>query len=266
MMKIFSVGIGSLLLLLPHSAYPTQQQEKKLPRIVMASISPSAASPLGHLSKAIYTEAFQRVGYDLVVIYLPPARASMAADAGMIDGELGRGPTYGVVHPALVRVDESAFTMTLSAYTTEPGVELPGWKALRDKSYKVEYRLGIEVSRSGAMNVVPAASLSSVPSTLQGLRKLAIGRTDVFIDFEEHVDPLLTQRCFVNSERIVRSGIMQQVQIHAYMSRKNLALAARLSAALRAMKHEGVIAAYQRRASEHPAPCGMPDQAAWPRE
>lgn len=243
-MKSTPYKLGCLLLLLPGYVQTRPTDNHELPRIVMASLAPPSATPLEYSSTKIYTEAFRRMGYELVVVSLPPARASMAAEFGKIDGELTRGPNYGIGHPLLVRVDEPAFTIALSAYSIKPGMRLSGWNRLREQAYRVEYRTGIEISQNAIAIMVPGARLSAVPSTIQGLQKLALGRTDVFIDFEPHVHLLLKQHRFPNSERIFHAGTMQHIPVHAYMSRKDTALAVRLAATLKAMKREGTMAAY----------------------
>jgi hypothetical protein len=237
-MKPVQFKVASLLLVVTHMGRADPPHDGKLPQIVMATLSPSTNTTAASPTVGLYTEAFRRLGYQLVVVHLPPARASAEADANRIDGELARGSHYGAAHPGLVRVEEPAYSITLAAFTVGPGLALSGWNGLRNKEYKVEYRFGIESARAGLAQIVPPVRLSSIPTTLQGLQKLAIGRTDVFIDFDVHVVPLLRTTSLANNARIYRAGTVQQVSLYAYMSAKNAALASQLAAVLKDLKRE----------------------------
>lgn len=222
---------------------------------VMATVAPEGYGMTETMLSAIYSEAFRRIGLCLFVIRLPAARASMENDKGMVDGELGRGPSYGLAHPTLARVGEPAAFMRLSAYVRDPGPDIAGWGGLRAKPYNVEYRLGIEAARKGLQAVSLSSPPSSVPHTIQGLKKLAVGRTDVYIDFDEHVGPLLQPHCLVLRRHITRAGVLQVLPVHAYLSRNNTALAAKLSAALKDMRDEGLLTSYQRVANSKAEAC-----------
>lgn len=104
---------------------------------------------------------------------------------------------------------------TLSAYATEAGLDPSGWSALRKQAHRVAYRMGIEASRYGVADFVP--------TTLQGLKKLAVGTTDVYIDFDDHVAMQLRRQVFVESRRIVWAGAMERFRVHAYLSPKRRA-------------------------------------------
>jgi hypothetical protein len=237
---------ASLLVSRFASAAPLQPVPQQT--VMMASLAPTAESATDGLSTAIYTEAFRRIGMRLVVIALPPVRSTFAAEHDSIDGELGRGPAYGAAHPTLARVEEPAFSLTLSAYTNAPAMQVNGWHSLSNQPYRVEYRWGIESASTGLQTIGSQGSVSSVSSTLQGLQKLAIGRTDIFIDFDEHVHRLLRQNCFANKGLIRRAGPLQRIPIHAYLSPHNASLAPKLSNVLKSMKREGVIKMYEQAA------------------
>ncbi|OEU64184.1 MAG: hypothetical protein BA870_10295 [Desulfuromonadales bacterium C00003094] len=91
--------------------------------------------------------------------------------------------------------------------------------------------------------VVEPARLSAVATPRQGLKKLIRGRTDVFIDAEVVIDPLLKQDEFQWANLVV-VGVMEEITIHAYLHKRHAPLAAQLSAVLKDIKSEGLIEHY----------------------
>ncbi|MYM65392.1 hypothetical protein GTP45_00910 [Pseudoduganella sp. FT55W] len=166
----------------------------------------------------------------------------------MVDGELGRGKDYGDSHPNLVRVNEPALSLTLAAYALNPTLKLKNWDSMQGDRWRVEYQRGMQMPSTRLASVVPASLQSTISSPRLGLRKLAAGRTDIYIDFAEHIDPLLKSEPFTFSELVVKVGNMERVAIHAYLNRRHAALEPKLSAVLRDMKTEGLIKAYTQQA------------------
>ncbi|MRW87529.1 hypothetical protein GJ698_26000 [Pseudoduganella sp. FT26W] len=235
-----------LFLLLPDladAAGPTERVERT---IVMSTLAPmSMGKPLS-LNAQIYSEAFHRLGYRLVVMPLPPLRATMLIELGLIDGELERSTEYGIAHPSLLRIDEVSQFRTLAAYVRDGSIKTFGWSSFNSSGHRFEYRMGIHVAEAGMANLVPNGQVSTINNTTQGLRKLALGRTDVYIDFDERVSLEMKTNPLLQDQRIYRSGTVQRVRLHAYLNQKNAALAPRLVEVLSAMKREGVVANYER--------------------
>ncbi len=213
-------------------------------KIVMANIISEDGTSFGRYISLIYREAFRRLGLDLVYVLRPPLRGEQESDFGVVDGQLGRGRNYGANHPNVVRVEEPAFMVHLAAFSTNPSMQLQGWESLRGKNLRIEYRMGVKAAQAMLEAIVPAGRLSNVANSLQGLQKIAIGRTDVYIDFDEYIVPLLGNEKFVGREHIVKAGTMETMAVHAYLHRKHAALAPKLSEVLRQMKKEGLMASY----------------------
>jgi hypothetical protein len=87
---------------------------------------------------------------------------------------------------------------------------------------------------------VDAARLSSVTHSILGLRKLAAGRTDLFIDGELLVESALTAAEFRGTS-IHKVAVMEELNGHSFLNSKHRALAGRLSETLAQMKREGLI-------------------------
>ena len=106
-----------------------------------------------------------------------------------------------------------------AAYTTDPELRFGGWDSLRHSDYKIEYRRGLAKAEQRLTKLVSEGNLSSIDSVAQGLEKLANGRTDIYVDVEE--------------------------TLHAFMHKKNEAIAPMLSDALRQIKSEGLFEKYK---------------------
>jgi len=200
-------------------------------------------SPSGKLYNLIYHEAFKRLGLEMEYRHLPPKRASVEADVGNIDGEVGRILAYGEDHPNLVRVDEAGISDAFCAFTMNHTISLDGWDSLRNTPYKVEYQRGVFRPEQVLIKIVPSVNLSNITSLRQGLRKLTKGRTDVYIDSEAAVMGLLATAEFKNNG-IQKAGVMEYVYYYAYLHIKHKDLAQKLAEVLKQMKAEGVVEQY----------------------
>lgn len=223
-------------MLLGHRAADAAPRRK----LVLVGAAELTDSFHGAWLKLIYREALRRLGYELELRSYPALRASMMSDAGQVDGEINRADRYGRRHKNMVRVEPAHFSTSFAAYA-RPAVHLrPGWESLRNRGYRVEYRSGVAISELQLPAVVPAADLSSASRTLFGLRKLKQGRTDVFVDLETVVEPLLRLPEFAGAG-IRRAAVMETVEMHAYLHARHRALAAQLSRVLAQLKREGYV-------------------------
>jgi hypothetical protein len=238
-----SLGV---LLLLPSIGEAAGPVGQALPTIVMSAFATPGLGKPRSLNTLIYTEAFHRLGYHLIVIPLPPLRATILVESDLVDGELERSAEYGAAHPSLVRIEEVTQTLTLGAYVSDQKIKINGWNSLLMTRYRFEYRTGIRVAQVAIPSYIPQEQISVIRTTEQGLQKLAVGRTDVYIDFDERVKWTMKMQTLLHDGHIFRSGTIQQVKINAYLSRKRAALAPELTTVLRSMKQEGVIANYER--------------------
>ena len=187
----------------------------------------------------IYTEAFRQLGVELEIRYLPAARAGAEAQAGKVDGELGRSLEYEATQTTMVRVSEPTLFVATAAYAKRPDIQLaPGWEGLRGTNYRTEYRFGYSITERKLTAVLPAAHLSAVQTSETGLRKLVLGRTDLFVDTAETIEPLLASPEFRDAG-IRLASVLQRGPLYAYLNKKHAALAPRLAAILKKMRESG---------------------------
>jgi polar amino acid transport system substrate-binding protein len=199
---------------------------------------------LGKWQRLTYTEIFKRLGIKVEFRDYPPKRASMEADAGNVDGEPGRPHRYAAEHPNLIRVEASPFFQNFSAFAAKNSIPLlKGWDSLKGTDYKVEYRRGVTTCETNLSKAVSKENLTDITDPIQGLKKLASGRIDLFIYDEEWILPLLQTPEFKDSK--IRSvGLMESVPLYAYLHKKHAALAPKMAEIIKAMKAEGLIEQY----------------------
>ena len=200
----------------------------------------------------IYTEVFQRLGYELEYKAYSSARASAMSDAGAVDGEINRVSGYQTAHPNLLRVEESHFPTKLVAFAVKPEINLKGWNSLKNTEYRVEYRRGTKIVKEGLTPNVAPRYLSTVATSEQGLKKLIMGRTDLYIDVEDLITEKLGNFDPIkfDSSSVYKAGIMAEDTLHVFLYKTKAALVPKISEVLKMMKDEGLIEQYKQIALE----------------
>ncbi len=236
---------GAMLLAAAAAAFPSALaragEGAATPRTLMLGLTNETYPSLhGVWASLVYRDAFQRLGYRADVQAFPAKRLTAMVESGELDGELHRAATYGDQHPSLVRVDESHFNTSFSAYAVTDLPLAAGWSGLSHTSYRVEYRAGVYRPETELKKVLEPERLSSVSSSVLGLRKLLAGRTDIFIEHDILMASLLSSDEFRHTG-IRRVVLMESVSGHAFLHPRHRELAPRLATVLATMKKEGSI-------------------------
>ncbi|WP_296000790.1 hypothetical protein [Rugamonas sp.] len=239
MFTISSLLRSALLATLMLGCAAVQAQDK----IILASIV-DQDSYAGRLLQLIYSDAFAQLHLDVELRYYPAARASAESKAGNVDGETSRSYEYGALHPELLRIEALVLSVTTSAFAHDPRIRVHGLESLRGSGYRIEYRAGYARAARQLVGVVPPALLSSVVDSRFGLKKLAIGRTDLYIDVEETVLPLLDVEPF-KSAGIYKAGVIDSFPVYCYLGRRHAGLAPRMAEILKKMKASGTLERYR---------------------
>ena len=216
-------------------------------KLIMASVRKESSYD-GTFLKLVFTDAFKRIGKEFVYKFLPPKRAGLMANSGEIDGELARTYSYNTKYSNLVRVEESFRSIRFSGFTTDPDIKLNGWESLVGTDYRVEYTRGAKICEINLRRVVAKEKLSQVNHWSFGLKRLIYGRSDILVELERTVLNALKTDDFKNSG-IKMAGLMEEVSIYAFLHKKHKTLEPELSAALKAMKNEGLIEIFDNIAS-----------------
>lgn len=251
---LLSLAMASVLA--PQGARAAEQPPSPLPaardaqKLVLASMFDRQDGGVGLLLNMIYTEAFRRMGVGLEIRSFPATRARVEALAGNVDGEVARAYEYGALQRSLVRVPEATLTATTSAYARDPAIHLDGWESLRGTLLRVEFRAGYAITEQHLEAVVPVDRLSRVATGEQGLKKLALGRSDIYVDNDEFVESVLASG-LLGPVTIYKAGVLDHSPIYAYLNKRHAHLAERLADVLRKMKAEGEIERIRAQVREH---------------
>jgi len=235
-----------------HAQAQAQAQDKIEQRIVLASFV-DKESYAGRMLEMIYRDAFQQLHIALELRIYPAARASVETAAGNADGELVRSYDYAALHPELVRVDAPILETTTSAFAYRADIHVHGLESLRGSGYRIEYRAGYPVIRQHLLAVVPENTLSTAADAELGLKKLAAGRADLYVDADETVLPLM-QREPYKGTGIYKAGIMETNPLYCYLTRRHADLAPRLAEVFRKMRASGAFDRYRALARAQTAP------------
>lgn len=213
---------------------------------LLAINRPEGTSAYTYLN-LLYTEIFKRIGISFKFVYIPLKRGAFEMDAGRFDGETSRIYEYGNTHPDLIRVKEYLYSTDVSAYATEPSTSnLNGWQSLNGTDFKVEYPRGVALSEINLKKVVDPKNLSTIVTAEQGLRRLLLKRTDLYIDDDLVVLPLLIGSEEFDNGKVHKIGHMASVPLYMYIHEKNSALEPRLSEVIKEVREEGMMQKYRK--------------------
>ncbi|GAB2848409.1 hypothetical protein GCM10027277_15700 [Pseudoduganella ginsengisoli] len=226
-------------------AWPAWAQEQADTRPVLVLTGAAEIhSTFGPWLKLIYTEALGRLGYRLDYRAYPAKRSSLVSDSGESDGEINRIAEYSQLHPELLKVPVPHFAIRFSAYAARPLALGNGWQALKQTDFRVEYRNGVALPGVQLPQVVPPERLTVANSALLGMRKLQVGRSDIYVDVEMVADAVLANEEFRNTP-IRKVALMDSADVYAHLHKRHADLAPKLGQVLADMKKEGLIEKYR---------------------
>lgn len=205
----------------------------------------------------VYSEILANLGIGFEFVELPPSRATMLLHNGMLDGELARSPAFGTQSPQLVMVPEPSGSLEFAAYGLGSPAGGTPWSLDAAQHLRCEYRRGIQEAATVLQRqAVPGRLVSSVASIEQGLRRLQLGRTDLYLDVRECVNDYFASgqasAILLASPRPRMIGIAEATTAHAYLQRRHQALVPELAQALNSMRKRGLLARYRAEAFASP--------------
>lgn len=100
----------------------TSVHGKQISHITFANTIPKENARSKWYNK-VYTEAFSRLGIQFEIEYLPMKRASVLANDGIYDGELGRVKGFDKKYPNLIQVEEPIWVANFIAYSTNTDIQ-----------------------------------------------------------------------------------------------------------------------------------------------
>lgn len=222
----------------------TQTQARDKP-IVLAMIRPETQL-LGRWQRLIYRDAFGRLGREVVFTDYPAARASLELANGAVDGEGGRPLSYEASSPDIVRVRVPLFQVNYVAIARRNAhVTLAGWDSLADFKGIVAYKAGVYTTSTQLARVLKPAQLLALPDTERGLKMVAMGRCDLYVDEELSILSTLAQP-ELSQLPLAEAGVLGTPDVFCYLHRRHADLALRLGDVIAQMHKQGDVERYRK--------------------
>lgn len=233
----------SLLLFITHSfVYAEEKQD----HIFTLNSNHAEDSAPGIWLSNVYKELFRRMGIPFKASYFPKKRGSKQVDYGVIDGQFTSVYEYQKFHPNQLRVNVPVIKLsTLAIVRVDSGLHFEkGWDSFNGGQYKIDYHRGILLAEKKLLETVASDNLSNSSSVEQGLLKVKLKRTDVFIHGDIALFHLLKTDKF--KDALVSAGVLDTTYLYPYVNIKHKDLVPRMEEGLKEMLHEGIINQYCR--------------------
>lgn len=209
----------------------------------------------------LYRHACSMLGRQFEFVEVPARRATAMVESGEVDGELGRTVAYQQLHPQLLRVEEANNIVNFCVYGLATAAPFVDMAQARRQALRCETRRGIQEMESFLQQHLGRAQRSEVGEIWQGIRKLQLGRSDLYFDVQEAVDDYLHfNSCGerpLAQPKVERLATIASTTGHCYLNRKHASLAPRLAEALARLKLDGTSARYlQEELARYRLSCG----------
>lgn len=201
------------------------------PQITFSCWVPPQFTAYGEM-EALYRDAFDALGYDFQMQHRPTQRSLQEAINGITDGEcirtgnvLERGPEF-----PLARVDVLLVSADLEVWSLDEEVRIGSLDDLLESDYSIGYPRGAEaipelIARHRIDNAHPVAS------TEVGLRMLAAGRIDLYVEAGTVIR--LTLRELELPQTPHSAGVLMRLDGYPYLNRRHQDLLPALTRELR---------------------------------
>ncbi|MFY8351130.1 substrate-binding periplasmic protein [Pseudoalteromonas sp. SSM20] len=208
-------------------------------KITFAFSNDPEISPQFKFFEMLYREAFTRLDYEFSYQVLPMKRCSVMVNSGKLDGEPQRYHDYANTYTNLIRVEEPVFVTNVYAFATNKNIKINTWDDFKGTSLYVDYVIGALQTEQALVTRVEDKYLTGLKSVTQGLERLHVGRSDVFVDLEIRTKPHLQTIQFTNS-RIRIVGTLSSHNSYAYIHKRHSELAPKLAKVIKEIKAEGL--------------------------
>jgi polar amino acid transport system substrate-binding protein len=188
--------------------------------------------------KAIYTNAFKRMGYDFEMVYHPPERELLEVNSGNLHGIAGRIFELAIKerYRNIIRVEEPVLFIQFIALCMNPLVKIHGWESL--KGFKITYEQGTKYFENNVYKYIDKEDIIVASDFKQAFRLLKSGRVDIYLEVEDAMVFVRLVPEFKNLS-FYKAGDVGESTLYPYMHRKNRELAMDLATTLRTMKADG---------------------------
>ncbi len=185
----------------------------------------------GPRSQKILTEAYQRLGIEVVFKELPGQRAIQGANEGKFDGEVFRIGGLNKKFPNLIMIAEPYLLAQDSVFSKKVDFKVDGFESLRP--YRIGIRRGIKAAEQGTMGM----EIQKTNTYKQLFKLLDKERVDVIF-----VNTLLglqiMEELNLQDIKVLQPPIFQ-ANLYHYLHKKHEALVPKVEKVLQEMKADG---------------------------
>ncbi|EPJ46181.1 MAG: hypothetical protein OFPI_34920 [Osedax symbiont Rs2] len=239
----FKIMLGLLFLLSYSAAYANDDVFKKAANSADCDfscyqktgllLSTFNAYSLSLTVTEIIHRAYQKLGIDTKVQYVPGNRSLKFSNDGHADGELFRIQGMSKIYPNLLQIPVPLLELETMAYARVEGIEIKGWSSLSP------YRLGFLSGFKKAEQNTQGMQTFSAESMPELFDLLARGRLDIVIESRIGGQMLSAEKKPFSITTL--EPPIDTIKIYHYLHKQNKLLIPTLSAVLRQMTASGEI-------------------------
>lgn len=196
-------------------------------------VSPGPGHPMYTISSRIILEACQKIGYQVEIRDLPPARATSMIDDASADGYLFADADFADKHPSSIMLKPPLGFDEIMVFTIKTRFKVAGWASLQP--YSIGYMIGMVIVE----NNTKGFKTDPAQSPIQAFDKLKAGRTDIVV-FPRSIGLAFRSQY---PEMSYLEPPLERIPLYLFLSSKRADLAPRLAATLMEMEKSGRIRA-----------------------
>jgi polar amino acid transport system substrate-binding protein len=227
-MMVIGIMANILRTLLFWSVFMSATQASTPPLI----IAETDGVQLHQFAAQVLKIAYERANIPMTLKVIPGKRALILAQAGEVDGDVGRIKTIPEQYPNLVVVPTPLVHFTAYAYGIDPTIQVNSWSDLRN--YRVGSKRGSQYSEVGTQGM----NRELFNDFDKMLEMLVNGRIDVAIAAQTEIKPLLTTRYSGKNIHVLGSPVFEAPLYHV-LHKSHQALIPELNTVLTQMQSTG---------------------------
>lgn len=228
---IFCLLVSTILIMVL-TPFPILARENKTLVLNVTSQPPLHRQTHDGFMDEISRMALKNVGYQLVIERFPAERGLRNANAGLIDGDMGRVKGIDKLYPNLIRVPEKIMNWEFCVFSKKKIDLLQGWKSLANKN--VAFITGWKILEKN----VPTSALITKSRDAQQLFML-VNKDRVSLAIYERWGGNYILKTLKNNNIKLQRPCLATKEIFIYLHKKHSALVPRLAQALADMKKDG---------------------------
>lgn len=187
--------------------------------------------PVDHPSIVLMEKAYQRLGYQMVLVVMPLERSAYESNKGqLLDAELGRTAQAAEMLPNMLRVEVPIGHVRITAFSRNPAVKINHWQDL--STWRVDVLRGIYLAKVQ----MQGQNYIEVNTIDQAIQRLLADRTDVVVALGDETEWQLKQHA--NHGIYTIQPDLAKTQVFHYVHERHAALVPQLEATLRQLNQQ----------------------------